>query len=74
MFFVKPVLYATRVPQFQRSYNLFLSRSQGTGKGLVVLDAGVMQRFERVVALPNPKVLNFPAALTLFRNFGLQVQ
>jgi hypothetical protein len=34
--------------------------------GAVVLNAGVMQRLERVVALPNPKVSEFPAASMLF--------
>ncbi len=46
--------------------------SPGTSEVLVVLNAGVMQRFERVVALPNPKVIEFPAASTLFRNSGLR--
>jgi hypothetical protein len=33
---------------------------------LVALNAGVMQRFERVVALPNPKVLNFSCRINAF--------
>jgi hypothetical protein len=56
---------------FQRSDNLFLGIRR-TCEVLVALNAGVMQRFERVVALPNPKVLKFPAAATLFRNLDLK--
>jgi len=33
---------------------------------LVVLNAGVMQRFERVVALPNPKVNEFSGRIQAF--------
>jgi hypothetical protein len=36
---------------------------------VVALNAGVMRRFERVVALPDPKILNFPSRNALF---GLQ--
>jgi len=51
----------SRVRIFQRSGNLFLSVSQaGICECLVALNAGVMQRFERVVALPDPKDIEFP--------------
>jgi hypothetical protein len=45
---------------FQRS-GFFLDISQrGTCEVLVALNAGVMRRFERVVALPDPKDVEFP--------------
>jgi hypothetical protein len=40
---------------------LFLGISQRViARHVVALNAGVMRRFERVVALPDPKLLNFP--------------
>jgi len=36
-------------------------------KSLVTLNAGVMRGFERVVALPEPKDIEFPQPLQLFR-------
>jgi hypothetical protein len=48
-------------PRFQGSGNFFLSISQlGTGEVVVALNAGVMRRFKRVVALPDPKDIEFP--------------
>lgn len=50
-----------RVRVFQRSGNLFLDISPaGSYEALVALNAGVMRRFERVVALPDPKDIEFP--------------
>jgi hypothetical protein len=46
---------------FQRSGNLFLDISPaGSYEALVALNAGVMRRFKRVVALPDPKDIEFP--------------
>jgi hypothetical protein len=36
-------------------------------KSMVVLVAGVMRGLKRVVALPNPKDIEFPQPLQLFR-------
>jgi hypothetical protein len=33
-----------------------------------------MQRFERVVALPNPKVIEIPCRIKAFPQFWTQVQ
>jgi hypothetical protein len=52
----------------------FSSALSGTCEVLVALNAGVMQRFERVVALPNPKVLNFPCRSSAFSQSLDQVQ
>jgi hypothetical protein len=41
---------------------------------MVVLVAGVMRGLKRVVALPNPKDIEFPQPLQLFRNQTPQVQ
>jgi hypothetical protein len=47
---------------------LFLGISQRViARHVVALNAGVMRRFERVVALPDPKILNFPSRNSLFR-------
>jgi hypothetical protein len=48
---------------FQRSGNLFLSISNGICQILVALIAGVMRGFERVVALPDSKDIEFPQPL-----------
>jgi hypothetical protein len=41
---------------------------------LVALNAGVMQRFERVVALPDPKDIEFPQPRQHFLQIWVQVQ
>jgi hypothetical protein len=46
---------------FQRTATFFLDISPaGSYEALVALNAGVMRRCERVVALPNPKDVEFP--------------
>jgi hypothetical protein len=59
-------LFATLItsPLFQESSN-----PQG-----VALDAGVMQRFERVVALPDPKDIEFPQPHQRFHPTLFEVQ
>jgi hypothetical protein len=41
---------------------------------VVALVAGVMRRFERVVALPDLKVIEFPPPHEHFREMNLQIQ
>jgi len=48
--------------------------SGGICEILVALIAGVMRGFERVVALPTQKILNFPSRIKHFVNLSLQVQ
>jgi hypothetical protein len=43
-------------------------------KSMVVLVAGVMRGLKRVVALPNPKDIEFPQPLNCFVNKLPQVQ
>jgi len=43
-------------------------------RDLVALVAGVMQGFERVVALPDPKDIEFPSRINCFADSTLQVQ
>jgi hypothetical protein len=56
----------SRVRVFQRSGNLFLSISNRICQILVALIAGVMRGFERVVALPDPKDIEFPSRFNCF--------
>ena len=58
----------SRVRVFKGAATVFLSISQQNLRGNVVaLNAGVMRRFERVVALPDPKDIEFPQPQQHFR-------
>jgi hypothetical protein len=56
-------------PRFQGSGNFFLAIYQtGDLRGIwLPSNAGVMQRFKRVVALPDPKDIEFPQPQQHFR-------
>jgi hypothetical protein len=64
----------SRVRLFQGSGNLFLGISHLVCEVLATLNAGVMQRFERVVALLDPKDIEFLPPHQQFREFTVQVQ
>jgi hypothetical protein len=53
-------------PRYQRSGNHPQYLPVGVSEVVVALNAGVMRRFERVVALPDPKILNFPSRHNTF--------
>jgi hypothetical protein len=61
--------------RFKEAATISLGISQWTlARSVVALNAGVMQRFERVVALPDPKDIEFPQPQQHFPSIPAQVQ
>ena len=77
----KDSLFTARSPQlsrvriFQRSATFSSAFTRRVfARCLVALNAGVMQRFERVVALPDPKDIEFPQPQQQFDHTQAQIQ